>query len=395
LVKKRDAGLERTATLEDSPRLSVESENGLDQMSLAKQEIADAAHPSSGFFLMNLFAAIVASYGLLSNSAAVVIGAMVIADRKLFFRALVAVVLGAAEVLLISYLIGSLHRLPTLTSELLARTQPNIFDLIIALAGGAAGAYAVARRVPGGTMIGVAIATALVPPLCTVGIMAAYGEWALSSNALLLFFSNFVAIQCAYSVVLFALRFRPHEEKRTFSTLARNAAPSLVMFLVLALFLGSQLNQRFERRRLNVAITEELRNGLRPIPGAHLTDVQFTLQDTLPIVASVNTAEAISPEVVSQLERDLVVAIGRPLQLSVRSILMKVANRDGYLFTEEDLDQIEVAPQPTTSPITPEQIDSLVVSDSLAFVDSVARVDSTRIADSIRVADSLQRRRRR
>lgn len=389
----KDAGLGRTGTLEDTPRLSVESGNGIDHYDQVKNEIAEAAYPSTGFFLMNLFAAIVACYGLLSDSSAVVIGAMVIAvllgpiagigfsivvsDRKLFYKALLAVSLGTIEVLAIAYLIGSIHVLPSLTGELLSRTQPNLFDLIIALAGGAAGAYAVARRVPGGTMIGVAIATALVPPLCTVGITAAYGQWELSGSAMLLFFSNFVAIQCAYSFVLFALRFRPHEpHKRSVRSLVKNVFPSILVFAILAVLLGSQLQQRIAQRSLRVQLSELLRSSLTPIPGAHLAEFNYSAGDTLAIVASVNTPEPIEPTMVMEIEKKLVVALARPLQLSVRSILMKVANRDGYLFQEQELEDITIGLLPVTSPITPEQVDSLLTSDTLMEHDSERLVDS-------------------
>lgn len=336
---------------------------------------------------MNLFAAVVASYGLLADSAAVTIGAMVIAvllgpiagiglslvisDRKLFIHSLLAVIAGAVEVLAISYLIGSIHEIGSLSGELLARTQPNLFDLMIALAGGAAGAYAVARRVPGGTMIGVAIATALVPPLCTVGITAAYGQWSLASGALLLFVSNFVAIQCAYSIVLFILRFRPHEKgKDSWRAIIKNMWPSLVIMLGLGVFLASQLNNALAGRKLNTKITEILRRNISPLQGAHLDEVQFSSRDTLAIVATINTPDPITPETVLSLERELVRELKRPLQLSVRSVLVKVANRERYLFEEEELEEITNAAQSTAEPLTPEKLDSIVVSDSVRSLDS-------------------------
>ena len=382
------SGLERTGALEDVPRLSVDDRGSTpndiisDPHEAAKREIIEAAHPNSGFFLMNLFAAVVASYGLLADSAAVVIGAMVIAvllgpiagiglalvisDKKLFFRALLAVGLGMLEVLAISYLIGSIHELPSLTSELLARTQPNLFDLMIALAGGAAGAYAVARRVPGGTMIGVAIATALVPPLCTVGITAAYGDWDLASSAFILFFSNFVAIQCAYSIVLFVLRFRPAEHhKYGIKALAQNVLPGLVIFLGLAVFLASQLENALSQRKLRSQITASLREGISPLQGAYLQDVQSSPGDTIAIIAAINTPDPIAPETVAKLEQMLVRSIGRPLQLSVRSILVKVANRERYLFEEQELEELTNSPQPTAAPLSPEQLDSILFGDSV------------------------------
>ncbi len=400
------SGLERTGSLEDVPRLTVDDRDETpsidrhDPHDAAKREIIEAAHPTSGFFLMNLFAAVVASYGLLANSAAVVIGAMVIAvllgpiagiglalvisDKKLFFRALWAVGLGMLEVLAISFLVGSIHSLPAVTSELLARTQPNLFDLMIALAGGAAGAYAVARRVPGGTMIGVAIATALVPPLCTVGITAAYGEWELASGAFILFFSNFVAIQCAYSIVLFMLRFRPAEHhKYGIKALAKNVLPSLAIFLGLAVFLAAQLDSALSQRKLRGQITTSLREGIAPLPGAYLQEMQFSPGDTIAIIAAINTPDPITPETVASLEQMLVRKISRPLQLSVRSILVKVANRERYLFEEQELEELSNIPQPTAAALSPEQLDSIVVDDQFRVLDSNFSQDSLVQRDSL------------
>ena len=141
---------------------------------------------------MNGMAATIASYGLLANSPAVVIGAMIVAmlmgpivgislalvdsDTKTLLKSLLSLLSGAVTVLATAIIIGALHKDIPMTSEILVRTVPNFLDLMIALAGGAAGAYATVSFRSSLALVGVAIATALVPPLSSASILLARGE---------------------------------------------------------------------------------------------------------------------------------------------------------------------------------------------------------------------------
>ncbi|MDQ2770941.1 MAG: DUF389 domain-containing protein, partial [Bacteroidota bacterium] len=157
-----------------------------------------------------IFAILVASVGLNVNSTAVIIGAMLISP---LMGPIVGIGFGAAtmEVELIqrgakslltasmlSLLASALYfRLTPLTdagSELLARTVPTTWDVLIALFGGAAGAIALTRKDHSNAIPGVAIATALMPPLCTAGYGLATGHWAFLFGALYLFSINCVFI---------------------------------------------------------------------------------------------------------------------------------------------------------------------------------------------------------
>jgi uncharacterized hydrophobic protein (TIGR00271 family) len=160
------------------------------------------------------FAVIVASVGLNVNSVPVIIGAMLISplmgpimgvgmsisinDSKLLQRSLKNLLIMVAISLLASFtyfLISPLHlEEPT---ELLARTQPTIFDVFIALFGGLAGIVESARKEKGTVIAGVAIATALMPPLCTAGYGLANAEWGYFIGAFYLFFINSFLIALA------------------------------------------------------------------------------------------------------------------------------------------------------------------------------------------------------
>jgi len=162
------------------------------------------------FMMMIGLSTAIASLGLIQNSTAVVIGAMVVAPlmtpligaglalvqgNTIFFRdSIKAMGYGIGAALLISLSLGFIVPMEQLTPELLARGAPTIIDLGVAFLSGAAAAYAVARPSLLGALAGVAIAAALVPPLATVGISLAEGAWKVSEGAAILFATNLVAI---------------------------------------------------------------------------------------------------------------------------------------------------------------------------------------------------------
>ena len=274
---------------------------------------ADAL-PSKTFFIMNALAAIIAGYGLLSNSAAVVIGAMLVAmmlgpisgmalafidNRWLFFKtAFKTLVLGVSMIVSIGIILGLININLPITHEILSRTQPTIMDLMIALAGGAAGAFAAVSPRLSVAVVGVAVATALVPPLVASGILIAHLEWKHAANALLLALTNIVAIQISSSLVLWAAGFRRGSDEEVNSTviefIKRNIVSLLVLF-ALGIYLSfnfmmmlnkhmyehqveslieSQFNQhnnlidtvQFDRRKEMTLIRVVLRGDIAPKP---------------------------------------------------------------------------------------------------------------------------------
>jgi uncharacterized hydrophobic protein (TIGR00271 family) len=162
------------------------------------------------FMMMMCLSTAIASLGLIQNSTAVVIGAMVVAPlmtpligaglglvqgNTIFFRdSIKAMGFGIGAALLISLVLGFIVPMEQLTPELLARGGPTIIDLGVAFLSGAAAAYAVARPSLLGALAGVAIAAALVPPLATVGISFAEGVWEVTEGAAILLATNLVAI---------------------------------------------------------------------------------------------------------------------------------------------------------------------------------------------------------
>lgn len=182
------------------------------------------AIPSKMFYIMNGLAAITAGYGMLLNSPAVVIGAMLIAmmlgpitgialgliDYRLTLikKSLYTLITGTMLIYAIGLILGFMHPEYAMTNEILARTRPNTMDIAVALAGGIAGAYGMISPHLSVAVVGVALATTLVPPIVASGILLANGEFMLALNAMILTTTNILAIQLTNALVLWWAGFR-------------------------------------------------------------------------------------------------------------------------------------------------------------------------------------------
>jgi uncharacterized hydrophobic protein (TIGR00271 family) len=178
---------------------------------------------------LTALSSLIASFGLLENSSAVVIGAMLVSPlmqpiiglaasivglegrRQLVSIGLIALA-GVESVLLaalVAWIVPAFQSV-TITPEILARTSPGILDLGIACAAGAAGAYITVRRRAAAALPGAAIAVALTPPLATFGILIEGGHGQLAGGAFLLFATNLFGIVLAAACVLSARRLAVH-----------------------------------------------------------------------------------------------------------------------------------------------------------------------------------------
>ena len=199
-----------------------------------------------------IFAIFVASLGLNVNAPAVVIGAMLISPLMSPIMG-IGLGIGINDMPLLrkavnNYLVAALTGLGTSTifflisplseahSEILARTSPNIYDVLIALFGGLAGIIATSSKQKGNVIPGVAIATALMPPLCTAGYGLATLQWNYFLGAFYLFIINTVFIALATFLLVRFLRF---PTKRFVSKELMNRAHRIVWIIVIATLLPS------------------------------------------------------------------------------------------------------------------------------------------------------------
>ena len=258
-----------------------------------RANVREDASFSKAHLLMNALAATIASYGLFANSPAVVIGAMIVAmllgpiagislalvdsDPTILLKSLLSLLSGVVAVVVTAFIIGAVHNDMPITAEILSRTAPNFLDLMIALAGGAAGAFATVSFRLSLALVGVAIATALVPPLSAASILLARGDFALALGALELVFVNLVAIQFSASVVLWLTGFR-----RVTSTSGQPIAHflkqnllSIVTLLALGISFSVSSRRAIETQLFETKTRLTLHQEIDASAGGHLVEVRF------------------------------------------------------------------------------------------------------------------------
>lgn len=340
-----------------------------------RKEIIDnirmAASPGFDYFFFVVLSGAIATLGLINDSPAVIIGAMVVAplmspilgvglgsitaDARLARDSASALVRGAViAVLLAALLTLSNIYLPFVPSlaeipgEILSRTQPTPNDLIIALAGGLAAAYALSQPHLSAALPGVAIATALMPPLSVIGIGIALGRWDIAGGATLLFLTNAVTIAFAAMLVFFLEGFSPRKVLDTElvpRTLWVSALLTLILLIPLTILGARFVAQAQENRLINNIVQTELAD----MNESDLVELQITRIDNeihLNLTVSANTPPTYS-QVVS-LQEALVARVDKPV-----SVIMN------YLKSE----RLDPLVPPTTTP-TPTEGPSLTPTTS-------------------------------
>ena len=229
-------------------------------------ELRAASRPSINYFVLIAASAVIATLGLLLNSPAVIIGAMLVAplmspivssgmaivtgDIQMLRSALSATLQGVLLAIFLGIVSTLISPLATATSEVLARTRPNLLDLLVALVSGVAGAYAIGRKEVGAALPGVAIAAALVPPVASIGIGIALGSLPVALGAALLFTTNLVAIIFSSAVIFLLLGMRPPKRPERQRWLRQGLIVSVALLLLISIPLGVVLFQAASASRI-------------------------------------------------------------------------------------------------------------------------------------------------
>jgi uncharacterized hydrophobic protein (TIGR00271 family) len=284
-----------------------------------REEISQGAQPGVNYFVLIVLSCIIATLGLLLNSGAVVIGAMLVAplmspifafslglvlsDVRLLRLSVEAVFKGVALAVIIAAFIGVLSPFKELTGEILARTQPTLLDLAVALASGMAGAYALARKDVSAALPGVAIAAALMPPLGVVGLGLSLGDARVAGGAFLLFVANIAAISLAGVIVFMLLGIRPQiwqpEAQRQVS---RRLIGFIFLLLVIAIPLGIIMRGVIRDTAEERAIREILTQYVEAEEGRLVTLELERRKADLLVVATVHATQPLNQETVEDLE---------------------------------------------------------------------------------------------
>ena len=307
--------------------------------------LRETAQPDFEYFVLVVLSSMIATLGLLTNSGAVIIGAMLVAplmspiiglglgslvgDEKLLKYAVSAILRGAVIAILISILLTWLNNaLPFVTMqelpvEVLSRTSPSPIDLLIALAGGLAAAFALAQPSLSAALPGVAIATALMPPLGVVGIGIAMGRWEVAGGAFLLFITNAVTIAFASMLVFFTLGFSPgtRDGKRVPRSLMLSAFVTIIMLLPLTYLSITAFQKSSRTREINTVVAEEVSSF-----GATLDDlyVDYKEDDTLHLELTIRTPKRLYYGDVNHLQEQIAVRLQDTVSIIVNQIIADV-----------------------------------------------------------------------
>jgi uncharacterized hydrophobic protein (TIGR00271 family) len=346
------------------------------------------------YVLELLLSAGIATLGLVLDSPAVVIGAMLIsplmgpilaaglafaaADLYLGLKSLVSIVLSTLVAVLFSGFLVWLLPFQFPTDEILARTHPNLLDLGVALLSGLAGSIVVCRGGGGGgvtALPGVAIAVALMPPLCTVGFGLGSGlNWAIVSGAGLLYLTNFAAIVTSAFVVFFIVRMdSPDVRMKIGYTELEAASPDrlyrllantrlaksfgdlgqlrwrTLMLVATLLVLFVPLRKSLYQLRDETVSRAAVRDAIRTLGPA---DMLLTQQlDLMPdrIAVRVVVAGSVPDDKIRQAERAIIQRTGKQATLTVR----KVASEEELAALRE---RFRPAPAPPPPPPTLESL---------------------------------------
>ncbi len=282
---------------------------------------------SERYLFMTAMSAGIAVLGLLLSSPAVVIGAMLlsplmgpimglgfalaIGDYLWLKQSARSLAWGTALAIGLTALLVFFSPIRTITPEIVARTQPNLFDLFVALFSALAGAYAMIRGREG-TIVGVAIATALMPPLATVGFGLATRNWTVFSGALLLYVTNLITIALTAWAMARLYGFKTTLSSR--NTLFQNLAVAAV-FVALAIPLAFSLQQIAWQTNAQRIVNAEIEEKFDSRARLDNVDIDFGVE---PInIAATMLTPVLRPDAETEIERALARRLGEPVELTL------------------------------------------------------------------------------
>lgn len=339
-------------------------------------EVVQHVHEEGGltgrYIFMTAMSCGIAILGLLLSSPAVIIGAMLISplmgptmlmgfslsilELAALRHAIVSLAAGTILALATAFLIVFLSPLTDTTPEILARTRPNFFDLLVAVFSGLAGGYAVIHR-KGETIVGVAIATALMPPLAVTGYGLATGKFEIAGGAFFLYMTNLLAIALSVTVLSRFYGFgERHSPRHTFW---QNALV-IGVFLALSVPLGLALRDIAYETRVRDVVRDSVLSPFANMP-ARLSDIDVTFPRRGDIRISLQ-ATILTPQRVPEAEKTLADQLsnrfGRPVGVVIDQILVDDSN------SAEEARFIEVAETSLGRPLRAQmsQIESLAIA---------------------------------
>ncbi|MBW4551179.1 MAG: DUF389 domain-containing protein [Aphanocapsa sp. GSE-SYN-MK-11-07L] len=313
-------------TLRDRLQAFRNQEQNLIQVQQLHTELLSESTPDSSYLVLIVSSCAIASFGLLANSTAVIIGAMIIAPLMLpirglafgalagnvllFRRGLLAVAIGTVLAVLLACGLGRLVGIANFGSEVLARSEPTLLDLGIAIAAGGISGYAKVQPKISGSLAGTAIAVALMPPICVVGLGLSQADWALSQGATLLYLTNLLGITLSCMLAFLLTGYASFHHARQ----------PLIWASVLTAILLIPLGLSFVRLVRQAQLETSLRQALlkRTVTFQRLDLLSSTtnwLANPPEVRLNVRAREPVTPRQVALLEEFVQQEMGQPFTL--------------------------------------------------------------------------------
>ena len=310
------------------------------------REIDEGSQPSAVYYVLLGLSELIAGFALIMNSDATLIGANVVAplmipifgvslglmrgDLRLLRKGLAAEFGGAAFGVALCYLLGLMPFMGEPSAALLAQTRPTLIDLLVATLAGFAGGLAMIDERLSPALPGVAIATALNPPIAAIGLCLASGAYEGAWGAFLLFFANFLAILAVAAVLFLIAGFVTRTEIGSLGGLARRFAAAAIGLLLVTALLTNYLLGLVRTARMERAITAVLDSALSQEPNTALVRLDFSAGDAgIDVLSTVRTPRVMAPEAVKRIQDGLSARLGQPVRLFMRCAVTKDVSATG------------------------------------------------------------------
>ncbi len=299
--------------------------NQVDELYIRKldRELCQDATWNLNYIILTISSCLIATFGLISNSTAVIIGAMLVAplmlplralafgalegNFTLFKRAFWSILRATILSLIVSYMAGDAANIPQFGSEVLSRTQPNLVDLGIAVVAGGISSFAKVRKGVSDVLAGTAIAVALMPPLCVVGLALSQQQLSFAKGAFILYLTNLLGITLSCMMVFILAGY---------TRINHALAWTLALTGVLVLPLGASFVKLVRQAKLTQGVTDALNMTITVSEGVDKAVIEVDWTENPPVVyILLQTDKEVFPNQVGLVEEFIEKRMGQPFKL--------------------------------------------------------------------------------
>ncbi|MEL6223929.1 MAG: DUF389 domain-containing protein [Cyanobacteria bacterium J06627_8] len=307
-----------------------------------QQSLENEAQIDPTYLVLIIGSCAIATFGLLSDSAAVIIGAMIIAPLMLPIRCLafgalegesavikkglIALVIGTGIAICMAYVIGKLTGIADYGTEVWARSRPNLLDLGVAITAGGISGFAKVQPKISSALAGTAIAVALMPPICVVGLGLAVGDWQLSQGAGVLYLTNLLGITLSCMLAFVSTGYTPLYRAH------RGLAAAAIATSVLLIPLGLSFYRLVIQTQLEASLRTALVARTITFQRVQLIAIDTNWLTNPPQVRLlVVTADPLTPKQVRLLEEFVALEVNQPFELIFEVTMIDEIRREPIL----------------------------------------------------------------